>query len=126
MVIDTSALLALAFREPFAEWVTVQLDRARADLHMSSVNYAEYLIRLRSRQPVKFAAIREQTLRLPIQISAPDERDAEVAAEARILFPLNLGDCFAYALAKRLNMPILTLDSDFLKTDIVVVSPPRH
>ncbi|HYE45293.1 MAG TPA: type II toxin-antitoxin system VapC family toxin, partial [Caulobacter sp.] len=31
---------------------------------------------------------------------------------------LNLGDCFAYALAKRLDAPLLYKGDDFAKTDI--------
>lgn len=49
---------------------------------------------------------------------------ARVAAEARLRFPLNLGDCFAYALAKVERQAILTLDSDFRCLDVAVVIPP--
>ena len=32
---------------------------------------------------------------------------------------LNFGDCFSYALAKSLNVPLLYKGADFAKTDIV-------
>jgi ribonuclease VapC len=32
---------------------------------------------------------------------------------------LNLGDCFAYALAKTRNLPLLFKGDDFLNTDII-------
>jgi uncharacterized protein with PIN domain len=36
-----------------------------------------------------------------------------------------LGDCFAYALAKVEQCPILTLDEDFRGIDVDVVMPDR-
>ena len=38
-------------------------------------------------------------------------------------YPLNLGDCFAYALAVTEKRAILTLDRDFTKTDVRSVVP---
>ena len=57
--------------------------------------------------------------------------DAALAREAHIRFgkgtghpaQLNFGDCFAYALAKRLNVPLLFKGSDFSKTDIATALP---
>ena len=49
-----------------------------------------------------------------------------MAAAARLRYPFNLGDCFAYALAKEQNEPLLTLDRDFRRADIPVILPPRH
>lgn len=43
---------------------------------------------------------------------------ADIAARARLTFPLNLGDCFAYALARAEQCPILTLDEDFRAVDV--------
>jgi uncharacterized protein with PIN domain len=37
--------------------------------------------------------------------------------------PLNLGDCFAYALAVVEDCPVLALDQSFHKTDCRIVSP---
>ena len=47
-----------------------------------------------------------------------------MAAEARLRYPLNLGDCFAYALAVEQGTSILTLDTDFRAVDRPVVMPP--
>jgi len=58
-----------------------------------------------------------------IRIVCPTRRQAEMAAAARLRFPLNLGDCFAYALAMDEDCPLLTLDKDFRSTDIRVVLP---
>ena len=53
----------------------------------------------------------------------PDVEQAAIVAKARLRFPLNLGDCFAYALAQTEHCPILTLDSDFKRLDCRIVRP---
>ena len=59
-----------------------------------------------------------------IRFVPPDVQQARTAAEARLdLRALNLGDCFAYALAVAEGLPILTLDADFLTTEHQVVHP---
>ena len=60
-----------------------------------------------------------------IRLVHPTPRHAEIAASARLRYPLNLGDCFAYALAKDEACPLLTLDRDFRKTDLAVIMPRR-
>jgi hypothetical protein len=59
-----------------------------------------------------------------IRFVPPDKSQAEIAADARMRLPLNLGDCFAYALAKSENCRILTLDDDFRETDVPLVKIP--
>ncbi len=53
-----------------------------------------------------------------IEYIAPDSMMAAAAAAARLRLPLNFGDCFAYALAKLRDEPLLTLDRDFARTDV--------
>ena len=48
-----------------------------------------------------------------IRFVPPTIEDARHAAHARLHFPLNLGDCFAYALSVSQDAAILTLDDDF-------------
>jgi ribonuclease VapC len=123
VVVDTSALLSLIFREPSGPWVAEQLQSNRRDLSMSSVNYAEALILIQSKQPFLAASIREAIELTSIRIVAPSQAQAELAADARHRYPLNLGDCFAYALAKDEDCPLLTLDRDFRNTDVRVILP---
>lgn len=60
-----------------------------------------------------------------------DERQARLALDARIRFgrgfgsaaKLNFGDCFAYALAKSLDAPLLFIGDDFTATDIKAALP---
>ncbi len=123
MILDTSAVLAVAFREPSAAWVLDQVSRARRVL-MSTVNLTEALIVFRQRKPENFAEMFDELLASGVQFIPPTRAQAELAASARLQYPLNFGDCFAYALAKTQNLPLLTLDRDFRAADIQVILPP--
>jgi Uncharacterized protein conserved in bacteria len=123
MIVDTSALLAVLFHEEAGPWVKDQMLENAFSLKMSTVNLAETLILLQSRQPHLYEDIREQVISSSIRFIAPTVSQAKIAAESRMIFPINLGDCFAYALAKEEQLPILTLDMDFKKTDLRVIMP---
>lgn len=123
MVIDTSALLAIVFNEKAGPWFSEQMEKHRGSLRMSTVNLTETLILVRSRQAQLYEEIRARISALSIRFVPPTVKQAEIAAEVRLIYPLNLGDCFAYALAKEEGCPILTTDPDFKKTDIQVVMP---
>jgi ribonuclease VapC len=122
LVIDTSALLAILFNEPLSTWAAGHLQRSQAP-RMSTINYAEALIVSGERFPQRLGAVEAAIQRSAIQLIAPTARQAEIAAVARLRYPLNLGDCFAYALAKDEDCPLLTLDRDFRRCDIDVVLP---
>ena len=123
MDVDTSVLLAVFFNEKHGPWAA---DRHRENsrwLRMSAVNYAEVLILLQDRQPHLFGAMREATETSAIRLVPPSKVQAEIAAAARLRYPLNLGDCFAYALAVEEDCPLLTLDRAFRRTDLEVILP---
>lgn len=124
MVIDTSIILAIYFNEPTATWAAEQLLRADRPL-MSSVNLAECVIRMHSLQPNLADEYEQKLLASSIIFIPPDPAQAIVAARARLRYPINFGDCFAYALAKTQNVPLLTLDHDFRSADIALVLPPK-
>jgi ribonuclease VapC len=121
VVVDTSALLAVFFNEKFGSWALDQLQLHAGELRMSTVNYAELLILVQDRQPVALAEVRESIESSSIRLVPPTPRHAEIAADARLRYPLNLGDCFAYALAIEEECPVLTLDRDFRRTGLSVV-----
>lgn len=123
MVVDTSVLLAIFFAEPHGSWAVNQLALHHDLLRMSTVNLTEALIRLRDRQPARYAELEADLLASTIRFVPPDVAQARIAAEARLRFPLNLGDCFAYALARSEGCPSLTLDADFRSLDVPVVMP---
>jgi ribonuclease VapC len=123
VVVDISVVLAVLFNEEAGPWALDQLQKNRHDLQMSTVNYAEALILIQDRQPRLFREIRERMEESSLRLIPPTAEQAEIAASARLRYPLNLGDCFAYALAKQEACPLLTLDRDFRKTDVKVILP---
>jgi uncharacterized protein with PIN domain len=92
-------LVAIALNETPGLWCVKQHEDPAAELMMSTVNCAGVLILSSERQPQMASQLREQISALPIRCAAPSVQQAEIAAEARLKFPLHPGDCFAYALA---------------------------
>jgi ribonuclease VapC len=123
MVIDTSVLAAVLFGEAHGQWAAASLEEHAGTLRMSTVNLTELLILLRDRQPRLFDELEDRVLSCGIAFVPPDTEQARLAAEARLRYPMNLGDCFAYALAKVSREPVLTLDRDFLGADVEIVGP---
>jgi len=123
VVVDTSVILAIFFEEKHAGWAADRLQENGSNLSMSTVNLAEALLRIRDRQPRLADLLEKRLLTCGIRFVPPDVEQARSAAAARSRFPLNLGDCFAYALAKAEGCPLLTLDRDFRSVDVPVVSP---
>jgi len=126
MVIDTSAILAVFFAEEHGPWVAGMLELHAGELVMSTVNLTETLIHLKDRQPALYDDLEARLLGSSIRFVPPDAEQARVAAAARLKYPLNLGDCFAYALAVAMDCPVLTLDSDFKATGRTVPGPTER
>jgi ribonuclease VapC len=120
VVVDSSALLAVLFAEPLAERVANILSASEQPV-MSAVNYAECLIRVLDRAPLAANTLERTLAEFALEIVPVDRMLASDAAIARLRYPINLGDCFAYALAKSRGMTLLTLDADFDKTDVALV-----
>ena len=127
MILDTSAVLAWLADEPSAEWVDAQLRSTQAtELRMSWVNVAELcMVSARIRTHATEAILRFLG-EFGVERLAPDEAVVALAVEARSRFRINFGDCFAYAHAKLLDEPLLTLDADFLRTDLARVLHPER
>lgn len=123
MVVDTSVILAIFFAQNHARWATQQLNLHQAALSMSTVNLTETLIHIRDRQPQDYLQLEERLLGSGIRFVPPDTNQAQIAAAARLRYPLNLGDCFAYALARSEGLAIITLDSDFKHVDCPIIHP---
>jgi ribonuclease VapC len=125
MVIDTSALLAIFLGEPerrrFLDAIT-QAETRR----ISAANTLETGIVLEARRGE--AAGREFDLFLhqaEVDVVSVDAEQVEIArlawrkyGKGRHPAALNFGDCFAYALAKTLDEPLLAKGSNFARTDI--------
>ncbi len=123
MVIDSSVLLAILFKERHASWALEKLKTCSSRLLMSTVNLAEVLIRARDLKESAYDQIKDEVLRMGIDFVPPDTEAAFIVSQARLRFPINLGDCFAYALAKMEKVRLLTIDAGFQKTDLEVLHP---
>ena len=124
MVVDTSALLAVLFAEPQAQSIAKILSASDL-LLMSAVNYTECLIRVLDRAPDSAEVLERALAEFALEIVLVDRVLASAAAHARLKYPINLGDCFAYSLAKARGVALLTLESDFAKTDVQLVAIGR-
>ena len=124
IAVDASAILAIVLKEPEADSVEAALAAAGESV-MSAVNYWEVLARAWGVfGPAGANTAKGVMVRLGVRIEAAGERDAEDALRAFERFGkrsgggLNLGDCFAYALADREGDGLLYKGNDFSKTDI--------
>jgi ribonuclease VapC len=125
LVADTSALAAILFGEPEAGSLLKALSHA-GRLGISAANKAELLIVVRRRLGAAGVTKALDLLAMyGVAVIAVDDAGAELAAEAFERFGkgrhpagLNFGDCFAYALARQLNAPLLFKGDDFSKTDL--------
>ncbi|HEY1427427.1 MAG TPA: type II toxin-antitoxin system VapC family toxin [Caulobacteraceae bacterium] len=130
MVVDSSAIMAILLGEPDAERIAFRLATERQPL-ISAANFVEagqvYVQRQRFQPEESLARYNAFLEDNGIAITAVDEAQARVALDARIKFGrgfghparLNYSDCFAYALAKTRNLPLLFKGDDFTHTDIV-------
>jgi ribonuclease VapC len=111
MVIDTSAVLAILFREPDGRRYAECMESDKVKL-ISAVSRVELSL--------------EAFLRaLDADVVAATADHAEIAIEAFRKFGkgrhpagLNIGDCFSYALAAATGQPLLFRGDDFARTDI--------
>ena len=125
MIVDTSALVAIALREPGFESVAETLIGSR-NRSMSSVSVLEYSMVL-SRKPgwdnaQRIAESLEQWQIMTIEFTGAHAHEA-IAADQRFgkgrhPAKLNFGDCAAYATAKLAGEPLLYVGGDFALTDV--------
>jgi ribonuclease VapC len=131
MVVDTSALIAIFRQEPEARQFIELIDRARAAI-VSTVSVVETVAVLCG---TRIGATRHQVEQLletlGLQAEPVDRDQQRIAIDALLRFGkgrhparLNLGDCFAYALSKGRDVPLLFKGDDFARTDIVPAYHP--
>ena len=127
MILDTSAVIAILRDEPEAE-VFVEMIEDADNRRISAVNYVEAgAVIDGSRDPIASRRLDEMLREAQITIEPVTEAQAQLARQAYRDFgkgsghpaKLNFGDCFAYALAKAKNEPMLFKGDDFSRTDIV-------
>lgn len=125
MIVDTSALVAILYREPEA----ARFVKAIHDVELTRIsvaNYVELSMLVEGQLGPDGMRQAEAFLRRAGVIVEPVTLDhGELARQAFLDFGkgrhkagLNLGDCFAYALAKATGEPLLFKGNDFSQTDV--------
>lgn len=124
IVVDASALVAIAFNEPEKPVFTAILSKADG-VWLAPVNYVETGLILRQKRLIATRLQLDEWLANYGIVVDHESPLAQPALEAHLTYGkglhparLDLGDCFAYALAKRLGAPLLYKGDDFAKTDI--------
>jgi ribonuclease VapC len=123
IVVDTSAIIAIVTFEPMAQACAKVI--ADADqVFISAGTMAELLI-VAGRRGVghrvdDFLASLQLEVR-PVLAADAQRMSAAYTRWGKGMHPagLNMGDCFAYALAAQLGCPLLFVGNDFARTDIV-------
>jgi ribonuclease VapC len=132
VIVDTSALVALLRDEPEAE-AFARLIQAAPRRLLSAASYVELAAVVDGRgDPVLSGALDAWLDAWSIELEPLTVPQARMARAAYQRFGrgtghparLNLGDCFAYALARDLGEPLLFKGTDFALTDIELVTEP--
>jgi ribonuclease VapC len=125
MVVDTSALVAI-FRDEAEKDLFRDLICEADEPRVSTASVAETLIVLDNRsRDDNSDLLRSMLFELGLVMEVVTLTEAWLAGEAYRRFGkgrhkarLNYGDCFSYALAKSLALPLLYKGDDFRHTDI--------
>lgn len=126
MIVDTSAILALAFDEDMAPRIFDVLAGPEIK-RISAANLFEALAVVDRRNDQDAIRLVEESIaRFAIVVEAVTPEQVELARAAWNRFGkgtghpanLNFGDCVAYALAAELGEPLLFVGNDFVHTDL--------
>ena len=126
MSVDASALLAMVLGEHDGERFYTSLGRS-VNSSVSPVNYVEAAIRAdRDSHSGRGEFLDEVVQRFDVRMASVTPEQAMIARDAYRRFGkgnhparLNLGDCFAFALARTRREPLLFKGSDFAHPDIL-------
>ena len=125
MIVDTSVIIAVLRDEPEAAEIEKTLARPQVR-RMSAVSYVEAGVVVDSnRNPILSRRLDDLIRDAEIAVEPVTLNQAQLAREAyrdfgkgRHRAGLNLGDCFAYALAKEKGEALLFKGDDFCHTDV--------
>lgn len=126
VAVDTSALIAIIGAEPDAAAFVDVFGTSSAVLISTATLLEAHCSANRSGGGINPAELQVLIDRLELTVVPFDLAQLEVARLAysrygrgsRHRADLNMGDCFAYALAKTRNLPLLFKGDDFIHTDI--------
>jgi ribonuclease VapC len=126
LIVDASALLAIVLLEPDGDRL-LEVANSADDLSISVVNFVEAGIKVdKDADPKRASTLDKLMGELAVEIVPVSLEQGRIARRAHRQFGrgsghpanLNLGDCFAYALAKFRREPLLFKGNDFGQTDI--------
>jgi ribonuclease VapC len=131
VILDSSAIVAILRAEPEAVDFAKAIDLAQLSANkcrISVVNYVEAAVVIDSGKDAIASRRFDDFFRTSrIAVESITARQAEIARQAYRDFGkghhkagLNLGDCFAYALAKEMDEPLLFKGGDFRHTDVEI------
>lgn len=127
IAVDSSAIIAALYSEPEERRVRNILKESDGAI-ISTANILELqLVVAGSRSRTGWTDIEAMFASYRIEMRPFDERQLRIARDAAVRYGkghhkarLNFGDCFAYALAKSEDIPLLCTGSDFAATDVAV------
>jgi ribonuclease VapC len=128
MFLDASAMIAIIVREPDGAALGTRVLEAER-VHTSAIAVYEALlgvVRIRNATVAGaeeviddfLRAMRVEIIPVTAEIGRGAIRAFERFGRGRHPARLNMGDCFAYACARALNVPLLFKGGDFAQTDI--------
>jgi len=132
MIVDSSALIALIFREAEAEGIVASLSEAES-VAIGAPTLAETAIVLGAKLGEASRAILSRLVEdldlVVLPFTAAHGREAREAflrfGRGRHPAALNYGDCLTYASAKLAGQPLLFVGDDFGRTDLEIVPLSR-
>jgi len=130
VVVDTSALVAMLLGEPESDQLITALAEAD-DPVISAGTLLEVSIAMQSKLgDAGLTDLDELLATAAVRCVAVDLAQVRAARDAFARFGkgrdpagLNFGDCFAYALAKVTQLPLLFKGEDFRRTDAIAAVP---
>lgn len=131
MIIDTSALVAIINAEPDEAAFREALASSPVN-RISAATYLEVAVVIDRRRDSLLSRRLDELLAEALVVTEPvTASQAKIAREAYRDFGkgsgspanLNFGDCFAYALSREFDEPLLFKGADFVHTDIPLVGP---
>ena len=135
MIVDTSAIVAVLRGEDGARTYASIIESAPI-ARISAATYVELAVVIDGiGEPVMSGSLDPFLATMAVVIEPLTASQARIARSAYQRFGkgsghparLNMGDCFAYALARELQEPLLFKGDDFKLTDIeVVIEPTKH
>jgi ribonuclease VapC len=129
VIVDTSALLAILFREPEADEFINLINHS--DAKLSAANYVEAGAAIDGAgDPVASRELDDLLTLGEVRIQPVTEDQAQIARQAYRDFgkgsghpaQLNFGDCFSYALTKAADEALLYKGNHFNHTDLVTAA----